>query len=158
VSEVALKRFLIEARLASALDHPYAAHVYAFGHESDGITWIAMELVDGIPLDDYLKQTGPMPVARAIAFVVRLAQGIHRAHELRIVHRDIKPSNVMVIQRSGRMLPKLLDFGIARVFEPSSEQHDVVGPTLPGEASTRLTQQGAVMGSPLYMSPEQWAD
>jgi WD40 repeat protein/serine/threonine protein kinase len=160
VPDVLLKRFLAEARLASSLDHPFAAHIYAFGHESDGVVWIAMELVDGTPLDDYVRQTGPMPAARAVAFVERLCQVVHRAHELRIVHRDIKPANVMVMQRSGRLLPKLLDFGIARMFdrvEPAGAEAPAVSASR-DSGSEQLTQQGSTIGSPLYMSPEQWDD
>src|SRR5438477_7503164 len=77
-SESLIARFLREARLASKLDHPYAAHIYAFGAEPDGLMWIAMELVAGMPLDKYIRTTGAMPVQRAVAFVERLAQVVHR--------------------------------------------------------------------------------
>ena len=164
-SDRLLQRFMHEAHLASRLDHPYAAHIYAFAHEPDGLMWIAMELVDGTPLDEYLRVCGPMPPARAVAFIERLAQVLHRAHELSIVHRDIKPSNVMVLQRSGRLLPKLLDFGIARDASASRNRPEAppaLAKTLAPGATTAptgsLTLRGAVMGSPLYMAPEQWVD
>src|SRR5215510_10110951 len=95
-SESVAQRFLREAQLASKLDHPYAAHTYAFGAEPDGVLWIAMEMVRGTPLD-------------------RLAEVIQTAHDQGIVHRDLKPGNVMVLKRAGRLLPKLLDLGIARL-------------------------------------------
>ena len=157
VTESLGRRFLSEARLASQLDHPYAAHIYAFGQEPDGLMWIAMELVNGTPLDDYIRQTGPMPPARAVAFVERLCQVVFRAHELQIVHRDIKPANVMVVQRSGRLLPKLLDFGIARRIATSQTPRiDSTPAGTDDDENVALTADGAIVGSPLYMAPEQW--
>ncbi|HUS67018.1 MAG TPA: protein kinase [Kofleriaceae bacterium] len=108
------QRFLREARLASRLDHPYAAHIYAFGAERDGTLWIAMELVRGTPLDQLLRTQGPLPLERFVPLLERICEVVHTAHEQGIVHRDIKPANVMVLSRAGRLLPKLLDFGIAK--------------------------------------------
>ncbi|HLU65415.1 MAG TPA: serine/threonine-protein kinase, partial [Kofleriaceae bacterium] len=113
-SETMVQRFLLEARLASRLDHPYAAHTYAFGAEPDGVLWIAMELVRGTPLDRLLEAQGPMPPERLAGLIERLCEVVHSAHEQGIVHRDLKPANVMVLSRAGRLLPKLLDLGIAR--------------------------------------------
>ena len=106
-------RFLREAKLASSLDHPYAAHVYAFGAEPDGVLWIAMELVRGTPLSETLRDA-PMPLRTFVPFLERLCEVVETAHERGIVHRDIKPQNVMVIARAGTLLPKLLDLGIAK--------------------------------------------
>ena len=114
-SETIVQRFLREARLASHLDHPYAAHVYAFGAEPDGLLWIAMELVRGTPLDELLRTGGPLPLDRLVQLMTRICEVVHTAHEQGIVHRDIKPANVIVLSRAGRLLPKLLDFGIAKV-------------------------------------------
>jgi eukaryotic-like serine/threonine-protein kinase len=95
---LAAERFLREAQLASRLNHPYAAHVYAFGvAEEDGLQWIAMELVHGITLNDWLKAHGPMPLEQFVPFFECVAEVVHAAHERGIVHRDLKPSNVMVI-------------------------------------------------------------
>ena len=91
------KRFLREAQLASRLEHPYAAHIYAFGAEADGLLWIAMELVRGMPLDRLLAADGPLPVARLVPLLERICEVVHTAHEQGIVHRDLKPGNVMVI-------------------------------------------------------------
>ncbi|HEX7838288.1 MAG TPA: serine/threonine-protein kinase, partial [Kofleriaceae bacterium] len=114
--DISRGRFLREAKLASRLDHPYAAHVYAFGAEDqDGLLWIAMELVQGVPLDDWLEEHGPMPLEQFVPFFECVAEVVHAAHERGIVHRDLKPSNIMVIERGGRLFPKLLDFGIAKV-------------------------------------------
>src|SRR5215468_11296908 len=118
-SDAALDRFRREAQLASQLDHPYAAHVYAFGDEDDGLFWIAMELVQGIALDDWLVARGPMPFAQFVPFFECVADVVQTAHNRGIVHRDLKPSNVMVIERNGHLFPKLLDFGIAKVSSDS---------------------------------------
>lgn len=161
-----VSRFMREARLASRLDHPFVAHVYGFGSEADGTLWIAMELVRGTPLDKLIKEQGAIPLVRFVPFFARVCEVLFAAHEQGIVHRDIKPHNLMVIYRAGQMLPKLLDLGIARsgghedkVKTPSSES------VLP-ELSTRLleaetlniTRHGKIVGTPHYMSPEQWRD
>ena len=144
-----IERFLREAKLASRLDHPYAAHVYAFGAEPDGLLWIAMEHVRGLTLDELVARRGPMPPALFGPLFARLCEVVHTAHELGIVHRDIKGGNVMVIERAGQLLPKLLDFGIAKDGE--------AGLALAGGAGDgELTEDGSTLGSPQYMAPEQW--
>jgi serine/threonine protein kinase len=98
-SEVVLQRFLREARLASRLDHPYAAHVYAFGVEpDDGLAWIAMELVHGTSLARWLAERGPLPLDLLVGFFEQVAEIVQNAHDHGIVHRDLKPSNVMLIE------------------------------------------------------------
>jgi len=158
----AVQRFLREARLASKLDHPYAAHVYAFGAEPDGLLWIAMEMVRGTPLDRVLAAQGPLPLERLVPFFERLCEVVHTAHEQGIIHRDLKPANVMVVARAGRLLPKLLDLGIAKMTDAAtSEDLSVTGEHTVNPETTSdqgLTQRGAVVGSPLYMAPEQWVD
>jgi WD40 repeat protein/serine/threonine protein kinase len=177
-SDAALDRFRREALLASQLDHPYAAHVYAFGDEDDGLFWIAMELVHGIALDDWLEAHGPMPLAQFVPFFERVADVVHAAHERGIIHRDLKPSNVMVIERNGRLFPKLLDFGIAKLTgeagpplpeHPSGTEKVPTEPlraarrraprtrTDPAAQDHRLTGTSAKLGSTAYMSPEQWS-
>jgi serine/threonine-protein kinase len=118
-----IQRFLREARLASRLDHPYAAHIYAFGAEQDGMLWIAMELVRGTPLSQLLRDGGHLTAERFVPLFDRICEVVHTAHEQGIVHRDLKPANVMVISRAGRLLPKLLDFGIAKIdgAEPAGD-------------------------------------
>src|SRR5689334_16874044 len=114
---VMIQRFLREARLASRLDHPYAAHVYAFGVErEDRLLWIAMEMVHGTPLDRWLRDRGPLALPELVPFFECIAEVVQTGHERGIVHRDLKPSNVMVVERAGRLLPKLLDFGVAKLL------------------------------------------
>src|SRR5215510_3612723 len=175
------ERFVREARLASRLDHPYSAHVYDFGVEDDGVRWIAMELVHGVSLGDWLKARGPMPLAQFVPFFELIAEVVHAAHLRGIVHRDLKPSNIMVIESGARWLPKLLDFGIARMFDAPSRSDEelpedghggaavTTAPlrpepppyrtrTGPDEEAIRLTPLGSVLGSAPYMSPEQWRE
>jgi WD40 repeat protein/serine/threonine protein kinase len=166
------ERFVREAQLASQLQHPFSAHVYAFGVEDDGLLWIAMELVPGITLRAYLKDRGPMPLAEFVPFFECIAEVVHAAHKRGIVHRDLKPSNVMVIESGGRLLPKLLDFGISKILDTDGEADHVAittarlrlaPPPSPEETHSfsgthRLTPPGVMLGSMAYMSPEQWSD
>jgi len=175
-SDVALQRFLREARLASRLDHPYAAHVYAFGVEpEDGLAWIAMELVHGTSLERWLTERGPLPLDILVGFFEQVAEIVQNAHDHGIVHRDLKPSNVMMIEYAGKIFPKLLDFGIAKLVDGAG-QPGPAGPVLPMDdddafelggtllpiapesSNVHLTQANATLGSPPYMSPEQWCD
>jgi serine/threonine protein kinase len=165
-SEVAFQRFMREARLASRLDHPYAAHVYAFGVEpDDGLAWIAMELVHGTSLERWLKERGTLSLDLLVSFFEDVAEVVQNAHDHGIVHRDLKPSNVMMIEYAGKLFPKLLDFGIAKLVDETA-QHELPGALqddppseLPaGSGNYHLTQANATLGSPPYMSPEQWVD
>jgi WD40 repeat protein len=154
-NDTSVQRFLREARLATMLDHPYAAHTYAFGAEPDGLLWIAMERVRGTPLDTLLRVQGPIPLERFLPLLERICEVVQTAHDQGIVHRDLKPGNVMVLSRAGQLLPKLLDFGIAKLTasaDPSGE------PAEGGADDPHLTGGGSAMGSPFYMAPEQWVD
>ena len=167
-SEVVLQRFMREARLASRLSHPYAAHVYAFGVEpEDGLAWIAMEMVHGTSLERWLREHGPLPLEMLVPFFEHVAEVVQDAHDHGIVHRDLKPSNVMLIEYAGKVFPKLLDFGIAKLVDDSAALETIVvavDATEPmfsalGESGRQnLTQANATLGSPPYMSPEQWCD
>ncbi|MBN8723903.1 MAG: SUMF1/EgtB/PvdO family nonheme iron enzyme [Acidobacteria bacterium] len=178
-----IERFKKEAKLASKLEHPYTASVYAFGAETDGLLWIAMELVNGTPLSNLLKVQGPVSLERFVPLLEKICEVVHTAHENSIVHRDIKPSNVMVIARAGRLLPKLLDFGIAKGLqqnELTNQEQNFTTNDLVNEFSentnentnssteqndkdtnsnqAKQTQKDATgaIGSPRYMPPELW--
>ncbi|MBI4510176.1 MAG: protein kinase [Deltaproteobacteria bacterium] len=153
-----VQRFLREARLASSLDHPFAAHVYAFGAEPDGLLWIAMEMVHGTPLDEFLEKSGPIPLERFVPFFERLCEVVHTAHERGIIHRDLKPANAMVLSRAGRMLPKLLDLGIARLLDDPSSESFPSGGDSAALLDAKLTREDTVVGSPWYMPREQWIE
>jgi eukaryotic-like serine/threonine-protein kinase len=170
-SEVVFQRFTREARLASRLDHPYAAHIYSFGVEpEDGLAWIAMEMVHGTSLERWLIERGPLSLEMLVPFFEQVAEVVQNAHDHGIIHRDLKPSNVMMVERAGRIFPKLLDFGIAKMVDdatlPTSAVHIDIGelerdarlfPSI-SDSGNNLTQANATLGSPPYMPPEQWRD
>lgn len=136
-------RFLREARAAGALSHANIATIYDVG-EADGVAYIAMELVEGQPLDVVLQQQGRTAYERVLAIGQQLASALAYAHRNGVVHRDIKPSNILLT--SDGKVAKLLDFGVARV-----------GDVDPAAADRQLarTQVGQLVGTPRYMSPEQ---
>ncbi len=151
--DATLQRLVREAQLACRVDHPYAVHVYAFGVEDDGLLWIAMELVDGCSLEEWLGEHGPMPLGVFVPFFERVAQVVQAAHEHGVVHRDIKPSNIMVIEQpGGELLPKLLDFGVAKLVD------DITGREGPPDQAGDDTPEGFMWGSPSYAAPEQWSE
>jgi eukaryotic-like serine/threonine-protein kinase len=172
--DVTVGRFLREAKLASRLDHPYAAHIYNFGIEGrDGLRWIAMELVRGVTLKKWLLTHGRMPLDKFVPFFDCIAEVVQVAHNRGIVHRDLKPSNVMVIETADGLIPKLLDFGIAKLLPQGARPmpqvtHDpLAGDTPPRQAPSDsrsapleslegLTPTFARIGSATYMPPEQW--
>ena len=138
-----LQRFEQEARSASQLNHPNIVTIYEIG-AADGVSYIAMELIDGRSLRELLA-TGPLTLRKMVQFAAQVADGLAAAHERGIVHRDIKPENIM-ITRAG--LAKILDFGLAKLAGP-----------IEADATIRRdqTQPGAVLGTVGYMSPEQAA-
>ena len=135
-------RFLREAKAAGALSHPNIVTIYDVG-EADGFPYIAMEILDGTPLDELLRESGRMPFKAVATIGGQLAEALAYAHGLGVIHRDIKPSNIMLCD-NGRTA-KILDFGIARMGEADRGRAD---------AAAR-TQFGQVLGTPRYMSPEQ---
>src|SRR5215471_14141874 len=140
------QRFEQEARSASALNHPNILTVYDIG-EADGALYIAMELVEGKTLRELLASGEPMATRRMLDLSVQIAEGLAKAHAAGIVHRDLKPENLMV-SKDGYV--KILDFGLAKLTEPVSQDVSVM-PT----AIASPTQPGTVMGTAGYMSPEQ---
>ena len=138
------RRFIQEAQAASALNHPDIVTIYQIG--TDGATdFIAMEFVAGRSLDQVLRGR-PLPLADVVKFAIRIAGALAAAHHAGIVHRDLKPANVMVTDKGDL---KLLDFGVAKLVEPSTGEAAVTG------AMGDQTRTGLIVGTLAYMSPEQ---
>jgi serine/threonine protein kinase/Tol biopolymer transport system component len=137
------KRFVQEARAASAIEHPHIAMIHDIG-AADGVTFIAMELVRGEPLGDLVAR-GPLAPARAIELAIEIAEALARAHDVGLVHRDLKPANVMVTTEGHA---KIIDFGIAKLVDAlDGESRETV--------TRQVTESGMVLGTVSYMSPEQ---
>lgn len=134
-------RFEAEARAVARLSHPHVVAVHDFGEE-DGVPFMVSELLGGGSLADRLAR-GPLPFRDALAIAIAVAEGLAEAHRKGIVHRDLKPSNVLLTE-SG--VPKIADFGLAKSAGPESGA---------GESTLVMTHEGAVVGTPAYMSPEQ---
>jgi eukaryotic-like serine/threonine-protein kinase len=140
------QRFELEARAASALNHPNILTVYDIG-EADGSLYIAMELVEGRTLRELVVPGEPLPTKKLLDIATQITEGLAKAHAAGIVHRDLKPENLMV-SKDGYV--KILDFGLAKLTETVSQDASVL-PT----AIAAPTQPGTVMGTAGYMSPEQ---
>ena len=134
-------RMAREAHAAARLGHPALVRVFDFGWTRHADPYLVMELVQGETLAAQIKREARVPAIRAVQTLLPIVDGLRMAHDKGIVHRDIKPDNVFLAADTlGRKQPKLLDFGIAKVDK---------------QVDGRLTQVGAVLGSPDYMSPEQ---
>ena len=142
-------RFEREARAASAIGHPHIVDVFDLGRTPDGLLFMVMELLDGKPLGVMLQETPLMPIPLAVHLITQVLSGLSAAHKHGIVHRDLKPDNIFVINTEDRPnFVKIVDFGIAKKL--STRQPGQVTP-----AAMSGTMVGTVMGTPLYMSPEQ---
>ncbi|HEV3191704.1 MAG TPA: serine/threonine-protein kinase [Polyangiaceae bacterium] len=137
-------RFAREARAAVKITSEHVARVFDVGTLETGAPYMVMEFLEGGDLGTWLQERGPLPVEQAIDFVLQASVAVADAHGVGIVHRDLKPANLFCVRRSdGTQVVKVLDFGISKVSDFGSQ---------PGMAATKTS---AVMGSPLYMSPEQ---
>jgi serine/threonine protein kinase len=141
----AADRMLQEARAAACIGHPAIVQVFDYGRTKEGDPFISMELLHGESLAQALTRRGRLPPARALQVLLPIADALAVAHQRGIVHRDLKPDNVFLARLAdGRVQPKVLDFGIAKLETASSP---------------KLTMQGTVLGSPAYMAPEQaWGE
>ena len=135
-----LQRMMQEARAAAALHHPNVVNVIDVGLDDDGSAFIVLELLEGESFDERLQREGKLSPAETLRLLLPVIDAIHLAHKSGIIHRDIKPENVFLTTNSaGGTVPKLLDFGIAKLLDDSSI----------------VTRTGSVLGTAGYMSPEQ---
>jgi eukaryotic-like serine/threonine-protein kinase len=142
--DASLARFEQEVQLLAGLNHPNIVTVHDYGRTADGSFYYAMELLDGMDLEKLVAADGPQPPERVIHLVRQAARGLHEAHEVGLVHRDIKPANVFVCRWWGEPdAVKVLDFGLAK---------NIASPP------TSVTAHNAVLGTPLYISPEALKD
>ena len=140
-----MARFERECGTVAELEHPNTIQVYDFGKNEDGILYIVMEFIQGDNLAGLLEKGGPMLPARVEKIMTQVCGSLEEAHSRGIVHRDLKPDNIVLTERAGQKdWVKVLDFGIAK---RSSEED---------KNEQKLTQQGMVLGTPPYMSPEQF--
>jgi len=142
----AVARFLREARTAVNLQSAHVVRVMDVGTLDDGLPYMVMEHLTGTDLCDLLEQRKTLPVEEAVDYVLQGMEAVAEAHTLGLVHRDLKPANLFLTTRpDGSGLVKVLDFGISKATEASEQ----------GQRDKSLTATSAVMGSPMYMSPEQ---
>jgi serine/threonine-protein kinase len=139
----AARRFLLEAKVSARINHPNIIEVIDVGQAEDGSLFLVMELLTGVSLDVAVRrQQPPMSLHDFLGIMKEVAVALSAAHRSGVIHRDLKPTNVFLHKdRDGRVVPKVLDFGVSKILEE--------------EANTALTMVGTVLGSPLYMSPEQ---
>ncbi len=142
-NEASVKRFQREILAAAQLHHPNIVHAYD-ADQVKGAHFLVMEYVEGIDLDHLVRQVGPLPPARACAFIRQAALGLQHAHEHGLVHRDIKPANLLLTGNGS--VVKIVDFGLARLKQTDCDNHSLI------------TEEGAVMGTPDYLAPEQSLD
>jgi len=141
------RRFFLEAAMTAKLHHPNTITVHDYGRTDDGIYFIAMEHVEGETLQARLARDTTLPWPRALHIAGQIARSLREAHKLGMIHRDLKPANVMLLQdETDSDMVKVLDFGLVKSLLPD-------GPMAP--VDTELTQAGVLLGSPLYMAPEQ---
>ncbi|HEY7784658.1 MAG TPA: protein kinase [Pyrinomonadaceae bacterium] len=146
-----LRRFRREGQAARRFRHPNAVTVYDLRTSSDGTIYMVMEYVEGHTLDAELKQRGRLSCAEAFTLLEPIMSVLNTAHAMGVVHRDLKPENIMIgkSDNHGEPVVKLLDLGIAKMREIAGENNG---------GTTALTMAGQVLGTPYYMSPEQWGE
>ena len=141
------QRFEREARTVAALSHPHICPVYDIGAH-DGLDYLVMEYLEGENLAARVAKR-PLPIDEALRYAIQIAEALDQAHRHGVVHRDLKPGNIMLTKAGA----KLLDFGLAKVFEPHAGTP--AGLTALPTATTPLTGQGLIVGTLQYMAPEQ---
>lgn len=144
-SRVVRERFIREARASAAIRSPYICDVYDSGMFEDR-PFLVMELLEGESLYDMLTRVRQLDASTTLLVATQACRGLTKAHELSVVHRDLKPENIFITRdEEGALLAKILDFGLAKFYEPTGGTAE----------QARLTREGALFGTPAYMSPEQ---
>jgi eukaryotic-like serine/threonine-protein kinase len=143
-------RFKAEARAASRLDHPNVVQILDFGEDSDGLLYLAMEFLDGKDLQAVLRDSGRLETLRVAWIMSQVLSALAAAHRKGVIHRDMKPGNIMLTTKAGEdgMIAdfvKVCDFGLAKILDVGDSE----------TSSGPVTRQGAIFGTPAYMSPEQ---
>jgi serine/threonine-protein kinase len=140
----AVARFQREAQAASAVESAHIVEIFDAGVSEDGMPFIVMELLRGEDLGHRIRRLGRLELDEALVVTAQILRGLHRAHEVGIIHRDLKPDNVFLLDRDDdQIFTKILDFGVSKI-------------TKRGEVgATTITREGTVIGTPVYMSPEQ---
>src|SRR5579859_2384539 len=145
-SAIVIERFFREARAAASVKSPFIVEVYDSGRLEDGRPFIAMELLEGESLYDRMARVRLIDPQSTVRIIGQVARGLTKAHAANIVHRDLKPENIHLCKgEDGEEIAKILDFGLAKFYSPVKTD----------EKTARLTREGAVFGTPAYMSPEQ---
>jgi serine/threonine-protein kinase len=140
-------RLLQEARLASSIGHENIVDVTDFGTTDDGRSFVVMEFLDGEALSQLIMREAPLPVERSLRIARQVASALGAAHAKGIFHRDVKPENVYLVRRGEADFVKVVDFGISKAVKQGGPEE--------GAEAYRLTHTGLLLGTPLYMSPEQ---
>lgn len=139
----AFERFVREAKTTGTLQHPSIVDVYDVALAPDGRPFIVMELLNGEELEAHIERKGALSPLQVAAYFAQIAAGLQLAHDAGVVHRDLSTNNIFLARnKDGSTLPKILDFGVSKT----------VGPRFDGES---VTSDGAVLGNPIFMSPEQ---
>ncbi len=141
-SRQVLARFDAERQALALMDHPNIARVYDGGVTEQGHPYFVMEYVKGMPLTEYCDEV-LLSVQERLKLFLPICQAVQHAHQKGVIHRDLKPSNVLICLYDGKPVPKVIDFGLAKAMHQSLTEQ------------TLHTGHGLMIGTPLYMSPEQ---
>ena len=140
-SRSVIKRFEAERQSLAVMDHPHIAKVLGAGASPDGRPYFVMDFVEGEPITAYCD-VNSLSINERVGLFIKVCRAVEHAHQKGIIHRDLKPSNILVAQQDGELVPKVIDFGVAKAIDP-----------LEGEVLVTLNE--TLIGTPAYMSPEQ---
>jgi eukaryotic-like serine/threonine-protein kinase len=145
IDDRSAKRFEREAKVTCMVEHPNIIKVFDFGYTGgEGIPYLVMDFVSGIPLYNILKEERTITVDRAVVLFSQVCDGLYHAHQRGVIHRDLKPANIMVVKKEHEPESvRIVDLGVAKIVATSEEEAEAI------------TRTGEVCGSPIYLSPEQ---